>query len=202
MFKINATVDFLKNASIADVWLRFGTKAAIEYVLKIYTREEASYQLQVVFALDLSVRALIDNAPLEYEALASFVPMVCPKHGEFIAYKKGCSLYKYLHDDYEEPYPDAAIITLKIPANAKRSSASGRKCRASEAEVLQIEEINPKREFKYYSKHARSLIDSSFIYHVGEIVKPIGEKFDENRFHECAPGIHFFMTKQEAIDYY
>jgi hypothetical protein len=27
------------------------------------------------------------------------------------------------------------------------------------------------------------------------------DSFDEDRWHECAPGIHFFITRQEAVDY-
>ena len=41
--------------------------------------------------------------------------------------------------------------------------------------------------------------DSSFAYRVGEIVSV--DNFDTNRWNECAPGIHFFITRQEAVDY-
>lgn len=33
----------------------------------------------------------------------------------------------------------------------------------------------------------------------GETVVP--DSFDEDRWNECSNGIHFFITKQEAIDY-
>jgi hypothetical protein len=39
----------------------------------------------------------------------------------------------------------------------------------------------------------------SFIYKVGEIVEV--QDFDEDRWAECSTVIHFFITKQEAIDY-
>jgi hypothetical protein len=42
--------------------------------------------------------------------------------------------------------------------------------------------------------------DNNFIYKVGEIVEE--PNFDENRWEECAPGIHFFITRQEAVNYY
>ena len=45
----------------------------------------------------------------------------------------------------------------------------------------------------------RSDHDNSFIYRVGETVKV--ENFDDDRTHECAPGIHFFITRQEAVIY-
>ena len=37
------------------------------------------------------------------------------------------------------------------------------------------------------------------IYKVGCEVLP--DKFDDNRWEECSNGIHFFINKQEAIDY-
>lgn len=46
---------------------------------------------------------------------------------------------------------------------------------------------------------AYSGYDSEFEYRVGEIVKV--DNFDTNRWHECAPGIHFFITRKEAVDY-
>ena len=44
-----------------------------------------------------------------------------------------------------------------------------------------------------------SLHESGFEYKVGEMVYP--DRFDDNRWDECSNGIHFFITKQEAIDY-
>ena len=75
------------------------------------------------------------------------------------------------------------ICTLRIPADALRSNSTGRKCRASYAIVVEGEGV---------SSH-----DSSFIYRVGETVRPC-EPFDENRWEECASGIHFFITREEA----
>jgi hypothetical protein len=78
------------------------------------------------------------------------------------------------------------ICKLLIPAAAKRSNATGRKCRAEYAVVLEGEGV---------SEH-----DSSFKYKVGQTVRPT-KPFDENRFLECASGIHFFITRQEAEDF-
>lgn len=36
-------------------------------------------------------------------------------------------------------------------------------------------------------------------YKVGEMVYPDG--FDDDRWNECSHGIHFFINKQEAINY-
>jgi len=114
------------------------------------------------------------------EAKGLFLPTVCPSDGEFTAWKK-CR--------------DGAVVKLLIPDAALRSSASGRKCRASEAVVLTIYD-NSGNEIS----EARSGHDSDFIYRVGETVKPIQE-FDTNRWNECAPGIHFFVTREEAERY-
>ena len=91
------------------------------------------------------------------------------------------------------------IVRLQIPAKAKRSNATGRKCRAEYAKVMAIYEAGnakplPKTELAY-SNH-----DNTFTYKVGETVKP-SAKFDLDRWNECAPGIHFFITREEAERY-
>ena len=80
------------------------------------------------------------------------------------------------------------VIELLIPKHAERSNGTGRKCRASEAVVL-------KCPGKCVSLH-----DRSFVYEKGLTVKPT-KPFGTNRWEECAPGIHFFLTKQEAKEY-
>ena len=46
-------------------------------------------------------------------------------------------------------------------------------------------------------KTAHSLHNHEFVYTKGRIVKPDG--FDENRWNVCGKGIHFYITKEEAI---
>ena len=106
---------------------------------------------------------------------------VCPEIGSFIAFKK---------------LLDNKIAKLEIPEHAKRSSATTRKCRASEANVLEIFDVNDCDEkFDYgCSRH-----DAYFKYEVGKTV--FADSFDEDRFNECSNGIHFLITLQEAIDY-
>ena len=41
--------------------------------------------------------------------------------------------------------------------------------------------------------------DPSFIYRVGELVSV--DDFDEDRWNECSTGIHFFINRQEAVEY-
>ena len=112
---------------------------------------------------------------------APYVPMACPDEGEYTAYKKA-------RGDY--------IVVLHIPSYAKRSSASGRKCRCDKANVIRIENLDGSTAdvSTVYSTY-----DDSFGYTVGETVTV--ENFDDNRWNECAPGIHHFMNRQEAINY-
>jgi len=89
---------------------------------------------------------------------------------------------------------DGKIAKLLIPAEAKRSHAFGRKCRAEYAEVLEITKGCRKL------KTAVSNHDSNFKYEVGKTVKPT-RPFSDNWLEECESGIHFFITKIEAINY-
>ena len=108
-------------------------------------------------------------------------PLTCPEKGSFIGFKKVRGNY---------------IVELEILADAMRSSATGRKCRCSKAKVVSI--TNPDGS-NAEETSACSGWDLNFVYPVGEIVEV--KDFDTNRWNECAPGIHFFITRQEAIDY-
>ena len=107
----------------------------------------------------------------------SFYPLHCPENGSYIGYKKAQGL----------------IVELEIPADALRSSATSRKCRASKAKVLSIsdEDGNPAGE------QVVSDYDSNFVYVVGETVEV--PDFEKNRWNECAPGIHHYITRAEAV---
>jgi hypothetical protein len=86
-------------------------------------------------------------------------------------------------------------VKLEIPSDARRSSAAGRKCRCDKATVLTIESLDGSVFYDVaYSAH-----DHNFIYKTSETVSV--DDFDENRFNECSTGIHFFINRQEAVDY-
>ena len=111
---------------------------------------------------------------------------ILPDEGDIIGWKKAITL-------------DGApiIVKLLIPADAQRSNATGRKCRASTARVLDLQDkqgnsLPP-------DTTAYSSFDLDFTYQKGETVHV--EDFDTNRWDECAPGIHFFITRIEAIEY-
>ena len=107
-------------------------------------------------------------------------PISCPEKGSFIGFKKANDL----------------IIELEIPSDALRSSATTRKCRCSKAKVISITNLDgsPSNVTSIASSW-----DSNFIYTIGDIVEVAD--FDTDRWNECAPGIHFFITRQEAVNY-
>ena len=125
--------------------------------------------------------ANLSGAKIELTLLNKFYPICCPEAGNFVAWKKVRGNF---------------IVKLEVTENAKRSSAFGRKCRCNEAKVLDIQNLDGTSAdvTEVYSKH-----DANFAYRVGETVRV--DNFDEDRRNECAPGIHFFITRQEAVDY-
>ena len=110
-----------------------------------------------------------------------FIPYTCPDTGAFIGYKKAFG---------------GLIVELEILSDAKRVSATGRKCRCDKAKVLSITE---KDGTPANVNAVRSVFDQDFIYKVGEIVAV--EDFDIDRWNECSTGIHFFVNRQEAVEY-
>ena len=109
-----------------------------------------------------------------------FIPLVCPERGSFTAFKK-CGSY---------------IIELLIPQDAKRCSATTRKCRASYAKVVAITNMDGSQaEVDHVTNHAYEPIE----YKIGEYVHP--DSFDDDRWNECSHGIHFFINRQEAVEY-
>ncbi len=91
------------------------------------------------------------------------------------------------------------IVKLLIPEDAKRSNATGRKCRAEFAEVIAV---YPKGKKRAMAKKTvvQSDHDSTFKYSVGETIRPT-TPFDEDRWEECSTGIHYFITREEAENY-
>ena len=114
---------------------------------------------------------------------------ILPDEGDIIGWKKAWT-------DNEMP-TTPVIVKLLIPADAQRSNATGRKCRASKARVLDLQDKQgnslPPDTMAY------SGYDTDFTYKKGETVHV--ENFDTNRWNECAPGIHFFITRIEAVEY-
>ena len=114
---------------------------------------------------------------------------ILPDEGDIIGWKKA-------YVDNTMP-PTPVIVKLLIPSDAKRSNSTGRKCRASKAQILDLQDSQgnslPPDTTAY------SGLYTDFTYRKGETVHV--EDFDTNRWNECAPGIHFFITRIEAVEY-
>ena len=99
---------------------------------------------------------------------------ILPDEGDVIGWKK-CQ--------------GGVIVKLLIKGSTPRSNATGRKCRAREAIVLEVVGADVG-----ISNH-----DNKTTYKVGETV--VCDHWEVDRWKECAGGIHFFITRQEAEGY-
>ena len=145
---------------------------------------EASLSYANLFGADLSgailTRTILSATDMSWSKNVPYIPMACPDTGSFTGWKKARGY----------------IVKLLIPEDAKRSSSSGRKCRCDKAIVLEIQ--NPDGT-KADVDVVTSDRDEEFLYRVGETVSV--PDFCDNRFLECAAGIHFFVNRQEAVEY-
>ena len=112
-----------------------------------------------------------------------FYPIACPEIGAFIGWKKARG-----KNSRKE-----CIVKLEITEDALRSSATGRKCRCSKATVLEVQDMNGNT----LDQAAVSDKDCNFSYIPGTVVSV--PDFDENRWNECITGIHFYITREEAV---
>ena len=124
--------------------------------------------------------AYLGGAYLSGAVNVPYIPYACPDFGMFIGFKKASGY----------------IVVLEIPEDAKRLSATGRKCRCNKAKVLEIQNIDGT---KADITKVKSGYDSNFVYEVGKTVSV--DNFCEDRWKECSAGIHFFINRQEAVNY-
>ena len=125
-------------------------------------------------------RVILDMAYLVGAQNIPYIPLSCPSEGAFVAWKKVEGKY---------------LVKLQVPEDARRLSATTRKCRCDKAMVLDITSLDGEEHYDEVTNNNYS----ETIYKVGEMVYP--DSFDENRWNECSHGIHFFINKQEAINY-
>ncbi len=81
------------------------------------------------------------------------------------------------------------LAKLLVPRGARCSNAFGRKCRAERAFVLEVVGADV----------GRSMHDPNTVYRKGETVRC--HLWERDRRVECAGGIHFFITREEAEEY-
>ena len=84
---------------------------------------------------------------------------------------------------------NGVLVKLVVGNTAKRSHATGRKCRAEHVKVLEV--IGAEVGISQYAKDVE--------YRVGRVVRC--DKWNEDRWTECGGGIHFFLTRIEAERY-
>ena len=146
--------------------------------------EDADLKGALIEGADLN-EADITGAKLNWANLNGaknipYIPLSCPSEGAFTAWKKVAGKY---------------LVKLQIPEDARRSSATSMKCRCDKAIVLDITSLDGE-------EHYNEVVNYNYtttVYKVGEMVYP--DSFDENRWNECSHGIHFFINKEEAINY-
>ena len=121
----------------------------------------------------------LKGADLKGAKNTPYIPLACPSDGEFTAWKK----------------VKGKLVQLLIPADAKRSSAASLKCRCDKAMVISITDIDGTTPVDSIASNTYTKTE----YRVGEYVYP--DSWDDNRWNECSHGIHFFINKQDAINY-
>ena len=167
----------LRGADLSDAYLR-GADLRDAYLRGADLR---GADLSDAYLRDADLRgANLRDADLRGAKEIPYLSLACPSDGAFIGWKKvkGC------------------LIQLFIPEDAKRCSATTQKCRCEFAKVLSIVRIENGEELQSIENTSYA---PSIVYKVGEIVKP--DSFDEDRWNECSHGIHFFINKQDALNY-
>ena len=108
--------------------------------------------------------------------------MRCPEIGEaFIAWK--CCT-------------DLRVVMMLVPRDAKRCMATMETGRVSKVKVLKITNIAETENYTW----AQSTVDPDFYYEVGKWLEP-ANGFQTDRWKDSSPGIHFFLDRQQCVDY-
>ena len=174
---INLSHANLCGADLSDAKLRYATLCyanlcgANLYIADLYHADLRYSNLSF---------ANLCRADLSIAKNIPFIPLSCPSEGAFVGWKK----------------VKGRLVKLEIPEDAKRSSAKTNKCRCDKAKVLSITDLEGKNPIDEILNTSQT---HKVLYKVGEMVYP--DLFDDNRWNECSHGIHFFINKQEAINY-
>lgn len=92
---------------------------------------------------------------------------------------------------------DGRIVELQIPANAMRSAGLSRKIRAEAALTVSI--LSPAFKWCKNAVSQRNTGGSDCQYRVGFFTT--ADKWDNDPWNVCTHGIHFFLTREEAVAY-
>ena len=110
--------------------------------------------------------------------------IIVPESGSFVGWKK----VKNSGNEF--------IIKLLIPENARRSNGTWHKGRCNAAIVLEIQNLDGT---KADVNHVINTRFKPLDYKIGNMVFP--DYFDDDRWNDYSHGIHFFITRKEAVDF-
>ena len=88
------------------------------------------------------------------------------------------------------------VVMMLVPRDAHRCMATMETGRVSKVKVLKITNIDETENYTW----AQSTVDSDFYYEVGKWLEP-ANGFQEDRWKDSSPGIHFFLDRQQCVDY-
>ena len=130
----------------------------------------------------------------------------CPEKRGFIAFKRIAKA----HENWLIPTGVSCIAVLEIPEDAQRVTTVypekiyanynryyAYKCRANKAKVLRIETL---KGDVVECKGISCFYTNCCVYETGKMV--YADSFDPNPENECSNGIHFFMRREDAVNYY
>ena len=180
----SAIVELLRNANLENANLRYANleNANLRYAnlryanLRYANLENANLENANLY------NANLENANLRYANLENANLDEAEQHRKGIILKEAITGYKKCMG--------GVIVELEIPKNAIVFAINGKKHRTNKAKVISISN----NKTIAYSKH-----DSDFTYELGKEYEI--EDFDLMYNVECASGIHFFRTREEAEDY-
>lgn len=124
-------------------------------------------------------------------------PPITDMEGAFTAYKI-CTPCAPKDVQTLDDLDERVLVTLTIPADARRMCYAHGKSRAEKAVVKRIESLtDPEKTYK----KAYSIIyqREGFCYKLGRVAKAL--RYDPDTRRECGGGIHFFMHREDAINY-
>ncbi|MBR0373875.1 MAG: pentapeptide repeat-containing protein [Mogibacterium sp.] len=149
-----------------------------------------SFRFQDMTGIDLSganiYSSVLEDATNQDKVIiddnTKWYKMRCPEVGQaFIAWK--CCT-------------DLRVVMMLVPADAKRCMSTLETGRAAKVKVLKITSIDESESFTW----AQSTVDPDFYYEVGKWLEP-ANGFQEDRWKDSSPGIHFFLDRQQCVDY-
>lgn len=137
----------------------------------------------------------------------------CPATGSFVGWKGAIVFHGYdcrkrgIKAEY-------CLVHLGVPVGSRRLRAkSSKKCRCEFAEVLDIQKFDGSSfpvgtvAYSIHEINHHEINDHHFYdldhyktrYKIGERV--YADSFDDDREIECSHGIHFFMSRDDALAY-